>query len=52
MCVVDCGDRICHLFGMCDVDVVFFFGLFVYVYICGLVLVNFVLFDGRGIMLD
>lgn len=49
MCVVVCGDRICHMFWMRDVDVVFFFGLFVYVFTYGLVLVVVVILDGHVI---
>ncbi len=52
MCVVVCGNRICHMFWMCDVDVVFFFGLFVYVFTYGLVLVIFVILDGHVIKPD
>ena len=47
MCVVVGGDRICHMFWMFNVDVVFFFGLFVCVFTYGLVLVIYVILDGH-----
>ena len=52
MCIGACGSRVCPRSRMCGVGVVCFFDLFVYVFICGLVLVIFVLFDVHVVMLD